>query len=376
MKIATGVAALSALALAGAAHAQVTATLTSSTATVDFRPGPPPGGSYDFSGANLDGFLNDLSPSGATYNSRNELDGGEILFVNGNVTSGSFAGSTTFTSLKVDFTNDERKTVPLVVHSTLLPAGFGLFIADKGCSAGKVIACVEAVGADGFKAMPLNQFGGSEDDRIAFTSFDFNISSGDYTLFSLSASITLRYDFQTGENVIDRDIDQAAFGNRENFLGLRNFGAFKDTDTALAYVWDATDVELFLGEFAPGETRSLTYTTSVTTFTRSFGDGTNGIVAFGEFGDPIGRGGAIPPPATLTAGRGFADLANLEDPRDPSDPLRLQRPSLFTLPAPVYSNGVIGVLSAVPEPGTWALLLTGFGLSGAALRRRRAAAAA
>jgi microcystin-dependent protein len=31
--------------------------------------------------------------------------------------------------------------------------------------------------------------------------------------------------------------------------------------------------------------------------------------------------------------------------------------------------------TAVPEPGTWALMIGGFGLAGAALRRRRAATA-
>ena len=36
--------------------------------------------------------------------------------------------------------------------------------------------------------------------------------------------------------------------------------------------------------------------------------------------------------------------------------------------------GVLGV-AAVPEPGTWALMIGGFGLMGAHLRRRRAAAA-
>jgi PEP-CTERM motif len=34
---------------------------------------------------------------------------------------------------------------------------------------------------------------------------------------------------------------------------------------------------------------------------------------------------------------------------------------------------VFGVLPAVPEPGTWAMMLTGFGLAGVALRRRQSA---
>lgn len=43
--------------------------------------------------------------------------------------------------------------------------------------------------------------------------------------------------------------------------------------------------------------------------------------------------------------------------------------------AAVPSGEIRGNLSVVPEPGTWALLISGFGLAGAALRRRRHALA-
>jgi hypothetical protein len=43
----------------------------------------------------------------------------------------------------------------------------------------------------------------------------------------------------------------------------------------------------------------------------------------------------------------------------------------------LFPNGEIrGFLSAIPEPGTWALMLLGFGLAGAALRHRKVAVAA
>ena len=38
-------------------------------------------------------------------------------------------------------------------------------------------------------------------------------------------------------------------------------------------------------------------------------------------------------------------------------------------------SGSISLASAVPEPATWALMISGFGLAGAAIRRRRASGA-
>jgi hypothetical protein len=39
----------------------------------------------------------------------------------------------------------------------------------------------------------------------------------------------------------------------------------------------------------------------------------------------------------------------------------------------VYSIGLVGVPFGVPEPAVWAMMLGGFGLAGAAIRRRRLA---
>ena len=38
-----------------------------------------------------------------------------------------------------------------------------------------------------------------------------------------------------------------------------------------------------------------------------------------------------------------------------------------------YYSLVSGSVAAVPEPATWAMMIAGFGLAGAAMRRRRAA---
>jgi len=41
----------------------------------------------------------------------------------------------------------------------------------------------------------------------------------------------------------------------------------------------------------------------------------------------------------------------------------------------LYSQDIPGLQTGVPEPATWAMMITGFGLAGAALRRRRGALA-
>lgn len=85
---------------------------------------------------------------------------------------------------------------------------------------------------------------------------------------------------------------------------------------------------------------------------------------------------------TSDSGGGF-DIVNALD----TDILvQVSGPQLFTGPtsAPVFVNGTYSlvdylsqqgsytlVVSEVPEPGNWAMLIVGFGLSGAALRRRR-----
>lgn len=356
--------AVAALAASGA-HGAVNAIVTGSTVDVSLTPGPRPGGFYHFEGVLLDGTINDLSPSGASYTSRSEVDGQQILFVNGNATSGSNALATSTTSLDVTFTNDSLEAVDTTLQSTILPAGFGLFVGSAGCAAGVITSCSEAVGGPDFANFPYN--GANVLGPLAFASFDFQISSGRQVLYTLSGSIALVRNSPNGNNVLVTNIADAA-----NALSGFSLVTPAGSPTALAFVWDSTDIDLSLGTLAAGESRVLTYTTTTSTLTHSFGTGGCGLVAFSEFGDPVGRGGSIPPPT-------FARLAAPSDPCAGGDTggLTLQRPSLFRLPVPTFEDGVLSVFvdSTVPEPATWAMLVMGFGLAGAAQRRRRAAAA-
>lgn len=87
-----------------------------------------------------------------------------------------------------------------------------------------------------------------------------------------------------------------------------------------------------------------------------------GVIARGTF-TPIGSlSGFMPGLADLTLG--YTQTGALV----PGQP----QPAIsgsFTLASP-------SMMAAVPEPASWAMLITGFGMAGGALRRRKAAAAA
>lgn len=359
------------LTFGGAASAQVTAVVTRSTATVSLL-----SGTTTFSGDNLSGSLNGPNLSGGSYDSTASVTGPEIIFKNGNISAGSFAQVSSFTSLDISFTNDTGAAIRPRFSSTILPAGLGLLV-TSGCGAGPVRLCGET-GDRGisFLDLPRSLLGSSIDNRIAGAGFDFRIFSGTTEVYALTGSVGLQYDRQTQQNILVTDLG-AASNTLTGFKQVTNEGR----PTALAFAWDATQIEFDLpGVLAAGASSTLRYVTQFTTFTRSprADDGCSGALAFGEFGDPVGRGGSIPPPAAeraaFAAGEGCSGggLFSLPPPRA----------STFRFATPTFRNGTLNVellppfAGTVPEPASWAMMLTGFGLAGAALRRKRTLAAA
>lgn len=108
---------------------------------------------------------------------------------------------------------------------------------------------------------------------------------------------------------------------------------------------------------------------------------TEGQAHFGQFFSP---GNFVGLPSTVTfGGLHYTGTLNsygapdpyLSDPNDPNSPLiQDPTPTIRTYGDPDFAFTADGssVNGGVPEPATWALMLSGFGLAGANLRRRRA----
>ncbi|HEX2816407.1 MAG TPA: PEPxxWA-CTERM sorting domain-containing protein [Phenylobacterium sp.] len=88
-----------------------------------------------------------------------------------------------------------------------------------------------------------------------------------------------------------------------------------------------------------------------------------GSVHFGQFFDPSDFSAL---PTTITIG-GLHYVGTLNSYDDPSITVRT-----YADPQVLFSVDSATVSTGVPEPLTWALMVAGFGLAGAVLRRRRA----
>lgn len=122
--------------------------------------------------------------------------------------------------------------------------------------------------------------------------------------------------------------------------------------------WESTDLSVFLDPLASGATTIVTY--SARTVLNSYGICSDVTLCDGvqvAFGDPRNTGGIIPRRASFSGlGRDTIEPVGFVLDRG-FDKARL-RLSVVEVPA-------------VPEPSSWAMLIVGFGIVGAAVRRAR-----
>jgi hypothetical protein len=296
--------------------------------------------------------------SGGSFESTVVVNTDSITFDSGNASAGPLATTTSSTSVQVTVTNNTGQALAVSsVHSEITPAGLGFYLQDRTNSPADsniYLGYPQSLSGLSFADVSTNV---GANNPFAYADFNFQITSGDTTLYSLTGSLALSFDGQ-GNLVVTNNLADAE-------AALAGFVTAWDTPSALAFAWDTTPVDLDLGwTLGSGQSQTLNYTTSVSSFTRAGcitpstdkTPATDCLVAFSGFGDPVGRGGGIESFASL---RSFAAAA---------EPQFIQK--IVFNPVTVPFSFTFG---AVPEPATWMTMVVGFGLLGAALRRRRVA---
>ena len=309
-------------------------------------------------------------------------DGDAIFFESSNVTSGIGVITNSQSLVSFDFTNNTGSDVRF--DSTIIPAGLGFYLANVNDDC-KYSSCAQVTGPGANLAFLKPSNAAVEDEDvdgdliIGLASFDFSINDGKSELYRVSGTLRLKYSDTDGVFVDPLDAD-SAFVDPEEFMpiGGKLKGFTRATPlgdlSAVAYAWDSTNVSFQLGEGL----HKLSYSTSVSSWSlaKPLACGAS-LVAFSGFGDPVGRGGAVEDFALRSAssvdtfssasssGSGGCDgIGGIKGVNFTSSSYK---PPVFDGKRLTYGNPS----AAVPEPTTWALMIGGFGLAGAALRRRR-----
>ncbi len=352
-----------------AASAKVTAVVNARETNIVFGGG---GGAFftpvNNSATQNDNFASILSGHGS-YQISAQIRKNEIVFAN-NVTAQGIATVNSHTSISVTFTNDGVNTIQPHLLSSITPGSFGLYVADPtGNTSGN---------GDINKA-PQNSGAtfGSLIGGTGTTDFIFSISSDGQELKNFNGFLQI-----TGNGA---SVSQTtSFSPDALTLANLRLATPAGSPSAVAYSWDETPVDVDLGGLlAPGQSRTVTYDTltSVTLYDPSYAligsaDIPNlQLQGFAGFGDPIGRGtGGSASIFNLPQGGGVSSyIQSLTFPRfqfglptfDSTTGMLAMPESKALLPS-LPLNGA----AAVPEPGSWALLLLGVGLIGLRLRSR------
>ena len=308
--------------------------------------------------------------SAAIFDTTSRVGVGVVEFQNGNASYGEGVISVSRTVVDVSFENSGSTTIRPTLNSQITPAGLGIYV--SGCSVTDLRTCeLRDDGDYTWQDVGNNVAPGT---AAVGTRFDFKVVSGGDILFELSGGLSLVLGENGGPNTIVQDFSDVEFFLK-NFRQTSPVG----NEQQISFDWDATD---FLVQFpaslmlAPGEIGNLTYITEVTTFSNAFCYDTGRVacpIAYGAFGDPIGRGGAAGTRDTETSARLFAAQSVT------SSPITGINSGLFEFNLPTFENGEIGFRAisgpgitpsqVVPEPSSLALLI--LGLTHLTLRRKR-----
>lgn len=307
-------------------------------------------------------FGNDLGAAyGGSTETKVKVTPAYASFESGVAVSGPNAAAQSHSGLDVEIFNNSDNLVSIdSVGSTIIPAGLGFYMQDRtgDPTGGNAFTGYGQAGYSSFGSLFTEDLAGT---TFATAGFTFNIYGDDYlenpyaeALYTLNGNLTLSFD-EVGNVIQGGNIETAG-------LSLNGFTTAYDNPFALAYAWGETDIEIMLNQILEaGDSTSLYYRTTAyaTTNTTCLDDAITCLVAYSGFGDPIGRGGGV----SLAAARGV----RTQQAYNPITGIVFD-PQLID---PFRVNSTIIGGGAVPEPATWMTMILGFGLLGAALRRRR-----
>ena len=284
-----------------------------------------------------------------------ELNSNLVSFESGTATVGDDYLSHSQSGIDIRFRNAGDGTIDLhPFASTITPAGMGIYVQERmGAPAGgnpfTGYGQSQTVGFEAF----FQQIGFGV--TFAQAAFDFQVvTQTENVLYSLSGVTSLSFD-RLGNLVINENLTGAEGAGQR----LNRFRTVTNTHHALAYDWQATNILIPLeGSLGPYASQVVSYRTNVSSWSKAacINNGVNCIVAFAGFGDPIGRGGGD----ELAQGFGDAGAFHADNPNED-----------FIITGLNFRRTTVSVAPGIPEPSTWAVMITGFGLAGAALRRRR-----
>jgi hypothetical protein len=281
-----------------------------------------------------------------------------VAFTDGATALGDYAYVQTVTTLALTITNTSGATLNPTLQTAITPSGLGYYIADPTTASGynasntppipdinTALLTRSSATFDSFTASDPTGTNPLKTPSIAGAGFDFSIKEQNVVAPLTQVHLSASYDAGTGLNSYTVE--------SSHFSGFNNLTNVVDNGQAFGVQWDQTNLTTALGPLASGASTTVFYNSVVTAYVNGAIDpalaSSNQLLAYSCFGDPVGKGG----PST-------------SDPTCNSD---------FTVnTAYDPTTGTITVAPAgtifAPEPATWGLMLAGFGLLGAALRRR------
>ena len=314
---------------------------------------------------------NPVNKGGGNVEALVELGSSTVSFKSGTATVGPNSVTNSQSGIDILFSNTSERAIPLRdFGSTIIPAGMGFFVQDRSGLT---------------PANPFTDYGQSE--SVKFTDF-FGAVGGAAAVGRIFASVEFKFDITANTEGSPLLYTLAGFSNlsfnsdmtlniQENLtvgdaVGVRflnDFTTVLNNHHALAYDWKATNIVIplsDLGALSGGQNFTVSYRTSVTSTIKApcINKGLNCIVAYAGFGDPIGRGGGDVGADALafSAFSSGGDIVPFDADGDHEFIIR-------RLKFEVVEG--IKVAGPIPEPSTWAVMIIGFGIAGAALRRRR-----